>query len=88
MKFIPMRDLRINASAVLDQLAEENVIVTRNGKPAAAMIFLDEDLLDDFILSQHPTLLRELEKDRADYKKHGGGISHAEMKARIARKRA
>jgi len=50
MKFIAMRELRNNTSKLLDQLAKEDIVVTRNGKPAAALLYLDEDLLEDFIL--------------------------------------
>ena len=86
MKFVAMRDLKINPSKVLGRLAAEDLVVTRNGKPAAALIFLDEDLLDEFILLHHPTLLREVEDARAEYARKGG-ISHAEMKKRVERRR-
>lgn len=85
MKFVAMRELRINASGVLDRLAKEDVVVTRNGKPAAALVRLDEDLLDEYVLAHHPTLVRELESARREYLQKGG-IGHEEMKKRIARR--
>ena len=74
MKFIPMRELKINPSKVLDRLAKEKdgFIVTRNGKPAAALTYLDEDLLDDFIIAHHPTLRKELKEALAEYEEKGG----------------
>ncbi|MBI4229507.1 MAG: type II toxin-antitoxin system prevent-host-death family antitoxin [Planctomycetes bacterium] len=79
MRFVAMRDLKINASGVLDGLEEGDVVVTRRGKPAAAMIRLDEDLLDDYILAHHPRFLAEVESARREYLKRGG-ISRAEMR--------
>ncbi|HUT55818.1 MAG TPA: type II toxin-antitoxin system Phd/YefM family antitoxin [bacterium] len=86
MKFIAMRELRNNTSQLLDRLSREDLVVTRNGKPAAALIYLDEELLEDFIIAHHPTLLREIENARQEYGRKGG-ISHAEMRKRIERRR-
>jgi prevent-host-death family protein len=86
MKFATLRELKINPSRVLDPLAEEDIVVTRSGKPAAALVYLDEDLLDDFILAQHPKLLKEVEAARAEYEAKGG-IDHDPMKTRIHRRR-
>lgn len=86
MKFVALRDLKINPSRVLDRLAKEDLVITRRGKPAAALVYLDEDLLDDFILIHHPTLLKEVESARSEYLKRGG-ISHEAMKKRLERRR-
>ena len=82
MKFVTLRDLKINPSKVLSGLTREDTIVTRKGKPAAALVYLDEDLLEDFILAHHPTLPREFEAARAEFLKKGG-ISHEAMKKRL-----
>ena len=86
MKFIAMRELRNNTSRLLDRLSKEDVVVTRNGKPAAALLYLDEDLLDDFILAHHPSLIDEVEAARREYEQEGG-IDHESMKERIRRRR-
>lgn len=86
MKFIAMRELRNNTSKILDQLAKEDIVVTRNGKPAAALVRLDEDLLEEFILAHHPTFLGEVEAARGEYRERGG-IDHGEMKKRVERRR-
>ncbi len=86
MKFLTLRELKINPSRVFDRLAKEDLVVTRNGKPAAALVYLDEELLDDFILAHHPTLLREVEAARSEYLEKGG-IDHETMKKRVKRRR-
>ena len=86
MKFVAMRELRNNTSRLLDRLAKEDVVLTRNGKPAAALVYLDEDLLEDFILSTHPKLLAELKAARLEYSRKGG-IDHKTMKKKIISRR-
>ena len=86
MKFIAMRELKISPSKVLGRLGKEDVVVTRHGKPAAALLPLDEDTLDEFIIAHHPTLLSEAEEARTEYKKKGG-IGHDAMKALIEKPR-
>jgi prevent-host-death family protein len=86
MEFVSLRELRINASKVVGRLRKGDLIVTRNGKPAAALVYLDEELLEDFILAHHLTLLGEVEAAKAEYLKKGG-ISHEAMKKRLHRSR-
>ncbi len=86
MKFVTLRELKINPSKVLDRLVEDDLVVTRSGKPAAALVYLDEELLEEFVLARHPKLVKEVEAARAEYRKKGG-ISHDTMKKRIERRR-
>lgn len=86
MKFVTLRELKINPSKVLDRLAEEDLVVTRSGKPAAALVYLNEELLDEFVMAHHPKLLKEVETARAELQEKGG-IDHETMKKRIERRR-
>jgi len=86
MKFVALRELKINPSAVLDRGKKESLIVTRNGKPAAALVPLDEDTLDEFIMANHPTFRKETEAAIAEYRRKGG-IGQKEMLGRVLGKR-
>ena len=86
MKFVAIRELKINTSRVLKGLVKDDFVVTKNGKPTAAIVHLDEDLLEAFILAHHPTLFAEAESARREYRRKGG-IDHAAMKARVRRRR-
>jgi antitoxin YefM len=60
-KTVPVREFRTNLSALLSDVADrrEHVLVTRNGKPAAALVPIDEyDALEETaeILSDSETL--------------------------------
>ena len=85
MKFVPLRDLKINPSKVLKGLKNQDVVVTRYGKPAAALIALDEDTLDDFIVAHHPELLKSLDDARQEYEKKGG-VDHETMRLMIEKR--
>lgn len=86
MKFVTIRELKINGSQVISSLENEDVIVTKRGKPAAALVHLDEDLLEDFIIAHHPRLLPELDRAYREYKRKGG-IDHETMKGRMSKRR-
>lgn len=63
MKFANVRDLKLNSSTILRKLSKEDVVITNRGKPVAAIIYMDEDLLDSFVIAHHPTLLEGIEGD-------------------------
>ena len=86
MKFVAMRELRNDTSNVLKNLKKEGVVITRNGKPAAALIYLDEDLLEEFVLARDKGLVASFEKARKEYLKKGG-ISHEQMRKEIENRR-
>ncbi|MFN2610118.1 MAG: type II toxin-antitoxin system Phd/YefM family antitoxin [Actinomycetota bacterium] len=71
-KTVPVKQLRADLAGFLDQVADrrEHVIVTRNGRPAAAIVPIDEyDALEETaeILSDDATLMA-IERGRADIK--------------------
>ena len=49
MKFANVRDLKINSKTIIRRLCKEDVVITNRGKPVAAVIYLNEDLLDSFV---------------------------------------
>jgi len=81
-----MRELKINPSGVLDRVRRESLVVTRNGKPAAALVPLDEESLDEFVFANHPAFRQDTEAAIAEYRRRGG-ISHRAMLNKIRRRR-
>ncbi len=87
MKFVAVRELQVNASRVLNGVKKgEDVVLTRRGKPEAALIHLTEDEIEEFLLLRHPTLLKELKSAYDEYQREGG-ISQQEMKERLRKRR-
>ncbi len=71
-KTVAVRELRADLAGLLDQVADrrEHLIVTRHGRPAAAIVPIDEyDALEETaeILSDDATLAA-IEQGRADIK--------------------
>lgn len=74
MATIGIRDLSRNASQVIDQVSSTGspMIITKHGRPIAAVIAVDPDALDDFVLATAPEYAadrraadRDLAADRA-----------------------
>jgi prevent-host-death family protein len=86
MKFVTVRELKINGSKVINSLKDGDVVITKNGKPTAALLPLDEDLLEEFIIAHHPKLVSEVDKARLEYERKGG-LDHRAMKEKIRRRR-
>ncbi|MBI3597028.1 MAG: type II toxin-antitoxin system prevent-host-death family antitoxin [Nitrospirae bacterium] len=86
MKFVAVRELQINSSRILDKVKKgEDVVLTRLGKPEAALIHLTEDELDEFLVLRHPTLMKELESAYEEFRKKGG-ITQKAMKEKLRRR--
>ncbi|MHC4201543.1 MAG: hypothetical protein ACYSU0_16260 [Planctomycetota bacterium] len=86
MKFIAMRELKADPSKALDELAEnkDGFLVTRDGKVAAMLTYFDEDLLEEYVLTHDPKLVKELE-DALEEGRREGGVDHETMKRMIER---
>jgi prevent-host-death family protein len=86
MKFVAIRELRNDTSKVLRNLKKEGVVITRHGKPAAALVYLDEDLLEEFVLARDKKLRTGLKKAKKEFLEKGG-ISYDQMRKEIERRR-
>jgi PHD/YefM family antitoxin component YafN of YafNO toxin-antitoxin module len=82
MKVITIHELQERPVEVIEGLNKKCVIITRSDKPVAALLYLDEALLDDLLINSNPRLLRELEEARLEYERDGG-IDHEAMKAMV-----
>jgi len=73
MKFINVRELKNKTSEMLKLVdQEEDLIVTKRGKPVALIRHFSEDELEDYVLLNHPKLKKRLEEAYEDYLKSGG----------------
>lgn len=71
-KTVPVRELRAELAGLLDEVADrrEHVIVTRRGRPAAALVPIDEyeGLEETAEILSDPVALRAIQKGLADLK--------------------
>lgn len=73
MKFASVRELKNNASQLL-RLAGggEGIIITSHGRPVAALQGINDETLEDFILSGSDKIRTSLEEAYREYKDKGG----------------
>jgi prevent-host-death family protein len=85
MKFATVRQLKNETSAMLRLAARgKDVLVTSRGRPVAVLHGLNEEEMEDYVLSRHPGLRASIEDAAREYKA-GGGISLSEF---VRRQRA
>ena len=83
MKFVSVRELRIQTPEVLRRVAKgEKVIVTKHGKPQAALVKLTEDDIDDLVFTR-PHFLEEIDAAKQEYEE-AGGLSLQQAKELLA----
>ena len=68
MTTISIRDLARRPSQVVDEVARTGrpAIITRRGQPVTAMIAIDPDELEDFVLARAPEYTRSVREADAD----------------------
>jgi prevent-host-death family protein len=83
MKIAPLAEVKDRFSAYVDESHESPIIVTRNGRPVAMIIAIeDEDDLDSLLLVHDQRFLRLLEEARQRVRTTGG-VSLAEMRQQV-----
>ena len=82
-----MAQVKDQFSAYVQACHESPVVVTKNGKPVAMLIPIeDEDDLDSLLLANNPRFISILESARQSVKETGG-IPAKEFWARVWRRR-
>lgn len=59
---VSIRDLANNASAVVDEVATSGrpAVVTKHGKPVAAVVPIDQEALEDWVLANGPEFVANM----------------------------
>ena len=84
MRFVNVRELRIDTPKVLAAVSHgEQVIVTNRGKPQAVITSVNEDEIEDIVFSSSP-FLKMLDEVRKEGLKKGG-LSLKDARAKLLR---
>jgi len=88
MKIASVADIKAHFSAYLKASEEGPIIVTRNGKPVAVLLSMeDQEELEGLILAYSPKFQRIMRAAQQQVKE-GAGISHDELWKEMAKKSA
>ena len=83
MKIVPLSQVKDYFSAYIDESRESPIVVTRNGRPVAMIIAIeDEDDLDNLLLVHNQRFVQLLEEAR-ERVRVTGGVSLAEFRKEI-----
>src|SRR5215472_1298167 len=79
MKIAPVADVKARFSSYLEQSQKGPVIVTKNGRPVAAIVSVtDEEELERLVLAHTPTFRRLLDAAEKRIQRRGG-LKHNEF---------
>lgn len=82
MKTIEMANATAPLLEYANELREEPLLLTRDGKPVAALVPIEDADLETIAVSTDPRFLSVIERSRARQEKEGG-ISGEEMRRRL-----
>jgi prevent-host-death family protein len=82
MKTIEMSDATASLSHYAAEVDADPIIVTRGGKPVAALVSIADTDWETLRLSTHPDFLALLEESRESLRTEGG-LSMEEMRRRL-----
>ena len=72
MRRVEMTEATGSLSEYAKSAQKEAVVVTRHGKPFAAVVPLDAEEWEDFVVSKHPEFIRIIRRSEARYRAEGG----------------
>jgi prevent-host-death family protein len=80
MKIAPLADVKSRLSAYLDECKTDGpIVITRNGKPAAVLVYpVDDEDLENIVFSRSPRLQTLLDKSRRSIRE-GKGLTEEEF---------
>jgi prevent-host-death family protein len=80
MRIAPLADVKSKLSAYLDECRTGGpIVITRNGKPAAVLVYpVDDEDLENIVFSRSPRLHNLLEKSRKSIRE-GKGLTEEEF---------
>jgi prevent-host-death family protein len=82
MKTLEIKDATESLADYALEVGKETVIITRNGKPVAALVSLENVDEETLSLSTNPDFIQLIERSREEQKSKGG-LSSEELRRRL-----
>jgi antitoxin (DNA-binding transcriptional repressor) of toxin-antitoxin stability system len=58
--------------SLVKRAGKDTVVLTRRGKPVAALVHVDPDQWEDWVVSTHPDFIEIIKRSEARYRAEGG----------------
>ena len=72
MRVVPLNEVKNRLSAYLEMSKSEDIVVTKNGRPAAVLHGITNEDLEDFLFESDPRFIDRIESLRREYERKGG----------------
>ena len=72
MKIVPLNEVRIRVSTYLELSRREDIVVTKNGRPAAILHAVTDEDLEDYLFESDPRFVARIEALRREFQRQGG----------------
>ena len=72
MKIVPLNEVKNRFSHYLEQAKQEDIIVTKNGRPEAVIHAIADEDLEDYLFETDPRFIARIEALREQYRREGG----------------
>ena len=72
MKIVPLNEVKNRFSTYLELSKREDIVVTKNGRPAAILHAVTDEDLEDYLFEYDPRFIARIEALRRELQREGG----------------
>ena len=72
MKIVPLNEVKTRFSTYLELSKREDIVVTKNGRPAAILRAVNDEDIEDYLFESDPRFIAGLEALRREFQRQGG----------------
>ncbi len=72
MKIVPLNEVKNRFSTYLELSKREDIVVTKNGRPAAILHAVTDEDLEDYLFESDPRFIARIEALRREFQRVGG----------------
>jgi prevent-host-death family protein len=72
MKIVPLNEVKNRFSTYLELSKREDIVVTKNGRPAAILHAVTDGDLEDYLFESDPRFIARIEALRVEFQQAGG----------------
>jgi prevent-host-death family protein len=82
MKIVPLNEVKNRFSTYLELSKREDIVVTKNGRPAAILHAVTDEDLEDYLFESDPRFIARIEALRREFQR-GGGTPLADVRREL-----
>src|SRR5713226_1807459 len=84
MKIVPLSEIKNRFSIYLELSKREDIVVTKNGRPAAILHAVTDEDIGDFLFESDPRFIARIEALRREFQRRGAtSLSRVRKKLRV-----